>query len=233
MGSLTEPNVTSVSAQISDVALREVRKLRSYTSKSSSVVGSDATHSRLAAERGESKTRRSYLDASAPDRNLYIVGRRPLEVTDTVNTSNTKRQIPSTADMKVLLIGATGNLGLRLVAALLTHGHGVVAYVRSANKLESLLPASVHGQITVVEGDATASSLIKQTILDHDCDAAINCAGLAAMAPWSKSDLPEIFSAVLKGVQQAGAQRNEPLRAWFLGGMGALNFPGTDNMLSD
>jgi nucleoside-diphosphate-sugar epimerase len=135
--------------------------------------------------------------------------------------------------MKVLLIGATGNLGLRLVAALLTHGHVVVAYVRSVTKLESVLPASVYSQITVVEGNATDSSLIKQTILDHDCDAAINCAGLAAMAPWSKSDLPEIFAAVLKGVQQAGTQKSRPLRAWFLGGMGALNFPGTDNMLSD
>lgn len=134
--------------------------------------------------------------------------------------------------MKVLLIGATGNLGLRLVAALLTHGHVVVAYVRSANKLESLLSGSIYSQITVVEGDATDSSLISQTILEHDCDAIVNTAGVAAMAPWKRNNLPEIFSAVLKGVQQAGVQRDQPLRAWFLGGLGVLQFPGTDTMLS-
>lgn len=135
--------------------------------------------------------------------------------------------------MKVLLIGATGNLGLRLVAALLTHGHVVVAYVRSANKLESLLPASIYSQITVVEGNAKDPSSISRTILEHNCEAVVNSAGLAAMAPWKRNDLPEIFSAVLKGVQQAGVQRNNPLRAWFLGGLGVLQFPGTDTMLSN
>jgi len=134
--------------------------------------------------------------------------------------------------MKVLLIGATGNLGLRLVAALLTHGHVVVAYVRSTNKLESLLPESIYSQITVVEGNATDSSLVSRTILERDCDAVVNCAGVAAMAPWKRNNLPEIFSAVLKGVRQAGATTNKPLRAWFLGGLGVLHFPGTDVMLS-
>jgi len=143
---------------------------------------------------------------------------------------NTKTRTPN---MKVLLIGATGNLGLRLVAALLTHGHVVVAYVRSANKLESLLPASIYSQITVVEGNAKDSSLISRAILEHNCEAVVNSAGLAAMAPWKRNDLPEIFSAVLKGVQQAGVQRNKPLRAWFLGGLGVLQFPGTDTMLSN
>jgi nucleoside-diphosphate-sugar epimerase len=135
--------------------------------------------------------------------------------------------------MKVLLIGATGNLGLRLVAALLTHGHVVVAYVRSANKLESLLPASIYSQITVVEGNATDSSQISRAILEHDCEAVVNSAGQAAMAPWRKNNLHEIVSAVLKGVQQAGARRNKPLRAWFLGGFGVLHFPGTNTMLSN
>jgi nucleoside-diphosphate-sugar epimerase len=135
--------------------------------------------------------------------------------------------------MKVLLIGATGNLGLRLVAALLTHGHVVVAYVRSANKLESLLPASIYSQITVVEGNATDSSQISRAILEHDCEAVVNSAGQAAMAPWKKNNLHEIVSAVLKGVQQAGARRSKPLRAWFLGGFGVLHFPGTNTMLSN
>lgn len=135
--------------------------------------------------------------------------------------------------MKVLLIGATGNLGIRLVPALLTHNHGVVAYVRSARKLESLLPTSVHGQITVVEGNATDSATIKRAILDNNCDGVVNTAGLAAMAPWGKSDLPVIFRAVLNGVRDAGSERKKPLRTWFLAGMGVLYFPGTESMLSN
>jgi nucleoside-diphosphate-sugar epimerase len=135
--------------------------------------------------------------------------------------------------MKVIVIGATGNVGLRLVAALLTHSHTVVAYVRSSSKLESLLPASVYQQITVVEGDATDSVAIKRAILDNSCDALVNSAGVAALAPWGKSDLPVIFKAVLEGVREAGLDRKKPLRAWFMGGLGVLNFPGTDSLISN
>jgi putative NADH-flavin reductase len=135
--------------------------------------------------------------------------------------------------MKVLLVGATGNIGLRLVAALLTHDHSVVAYVRSAQKLESLLPTSVHRQISVVEGDAYDSKAIKNAILDNQCEAVISSAGLAAVMPWAKTDLPQIFAAVLEGVRQASVERNKPLRLWVLGGLGVLQFPGAKSMLSD
>ncbi|KAF1968719.1 NAD(P)-binding protein [Bimuria novae-zelandiae CBS 107.79] len=135
--------------------------------------------------------------------------------------------------MKVLIVGATGNVGLRLVPALLTHGHNVVAYVRSAKKLELLLPEPVYRQLSVVEGDATDSAAIKRAILDFQCEAVVNSAGVAAVAPWGKSTLPEIFRAVLEGVQEAGAEQKSPLRVWFLGGLGVLQFPGAMSMISD
>lgn len=135
--------------------------------------------------------------------------------------------------MKVLLVGATGNLGIRLVPALLTHGHSVVAFVRSLNKLESLLPTSIYRQIEVIQGDATDSVSIKSAILDASCDAVVNTAGVAALPPWGKGELPAIFSAVLDGVREAGLDRKRPLRTWFLGGMGVSYFPGTEKMLSN
>lgn len=135
--------------------------------------------------------------------------------------------------MKVLLLGATGNLGSRLVPALLTHGHTVVAYVRSSNKLQSLLPSTVYQQITTVQGDATDSSAIRKAILDSKADAVVSAAGLAALAPWGKSDLPVIFRAVLDGVRAAGDERKAPLRIWFMGGLSVLYFPGTQTMLSN
>lgn len=134
--------------------------------------------------------------------------------------------------MKVLVIGASGNLGLRLIASLLTHNHTVVAFVRSSAKLESLIPTSIYGQITVVQGQATDSVKIKNAILDTGCEAVINTAGLAALPPWKKSDLPEIFRAVVEGVREAGVERKKPLRAWFMAGLGVLYFPGTETMLS-
>lgn len=135
--------------------------------------------------------------------------------------------------MKVLLVGATGNLGLRLVAALLTHGHNVVAYVRSSQKLESLLPAAVYRQLSVVQGDATDAGSIRRAILDANCDAVVNSAGLAALPPWGRSDLPAIVRAVVEGVREAGVERKKPLRMWVLAGLGALYYPGTNSMLSN
>jgi nucleoside-diphosphate-sugar epimerase len=135
--------------------------------------------------------------------------------------------------MKVFLIGATGNLGIRLIPALLTHDHNVVAFVRSSHKLETLLPASIYRQLVVVQGDATDPLSIKRAILDTSCDAVINTAGVAALPPWGKSELPVIFQAVLDAVREAGLERKKPLRTWFLGGMGVLNYPGTESMLSN
>jgi len=134
--------------------------------------------------------------------------------------------------MKVLLVGATGNLGTRLVPALLTHGHRVVAYVRSASKLQSLLPPSAYSQITVVEGNATDSDAIKNAILDNGCEAVVNTAGVAAMAPWGSSELPAIFRSVLAGVRAAGDEQGKPLRTWFLAGLGVLYYPGSETLLS-
>jgi len=135
--------------------------------------------------------------------------------------------------MRVLLIGATGNLGIRLVASLITHGHTVIAYVRSSKKLEFVLPPSICSQIEVIQGDAKDAVSMKDAILNHVCDAVVNTAGVAAVAPWGKSDLPAIFRAVLTAIQEAGKERKNPLRVWFLAGMGVLNYPGTESLLSN
>ncbi|RMY82657.1 hypothetical protein D0862_11939 [Hortaea werneckii] len=134
--------------------------------------------------------------------------------------------------MKVLLLGAAGNLGSRLVPALLTHSLTVTCFVRSAGNLRGLLPLTVTDQITIIEGDAKQSAAVKKAILETECDAVINAAGVAAAAPWSKSDLPEIFKAVLQGIQEACVERQKPIRVWFVAGMGVLNYPGTEKMIS-
>ncbi|KAK9482004.1 hypothetical protein V1527DRAFT_55061 [Lipomyces starkeyi] len=133
--------------------------------------------------------------------------------------------------MKVLILGATGNLGIRLIPALLSRNLAVIAFVRSSSKLSSLLPPAIVEQITVVEGDAKSVDSVKSAILDHDCDAIVNTAGLAAMMPWNSSDLPVIVTTVVRAAKEAGELRQKPLRVWLLGGMGLMDVPGTKSMV--
>jgi nucleoside-diphosphate-sugar epimerase len=128
--------------------------------------------------------------------------------------------------MRVLLLGATGNLGLRLIPSLLSHSHSVIAYVRSPDKLQLLLPANLHEQITVIQGDATDPQAIKSAIIDNKCEGVVSTAGVAALAPWASSDLPEIFRAVVEAAREAGSERETPLRVWMMGGQGVLQYPG-------
>lgn len=134
--------------------------------------------------------------------------------------------------MRVLLLGATGNLGLRLIPALLSHSHSVIAYVRFPSKLQILLPATIYEQINIVQGDATDSRAIKNAMIDNKCEAVVSTAGVAALLPWGSSDLPEIFKAVVEAAREAGAERGTPLRVWMMGGQGVLQYPGTGDMLS-
>ncbi|PNS19913.1 hypothetical protein CAC42_7880 [Sphaceloma murrayae] len=134
-------------------------------------------------------------------------------------TPTSKSFFPNTKKMKVLLIGATGNLGSRLIPALLTHSHSLVVYVRTPSKLSTLLAPSVLSRITVIQGDATDPVAIKQALLDNKCDALVTTAGVSAIAPWGKSDFPRIFRAVVEGAAAAGSERGRPLRAWLLGGI--------------
>ena len=129
--------------------------------------------------------------------------------------------------MRILLLGATGNLGSRLLPALLAHKHTVTVLIRSEAKLRSLIPTTLLKSITIVTGDASSASLITQTLLAHDCDAVINSAGQAAIFPWEAPRMQHIVRAVVQGAQDAVSQRGgqSKIRAWFLGGMTVLDYP--------
>ncbi|KAJ5916933.1 hypothetical protein N7504_000948 [Penicillium tannophilum] len=132
--------------------------------------------------------------------------------------------------MKVLVLGSTGRLGSRVLSALLARGHSVVAFARDSSKL----PPSIISQLLAVElGDATKSADITAAGNKHQCDAIVNTAGYAAMAPWGKSDLPSIVDAVIAAALEIGQGRETPLRMWFLGGLGLLDLPNTNYRIVD
>lgn len=134
--------------------------------------------------------------------------------------------------MKVLLLGVTGNVGSRLLPALLAHKHQVVAYVRTPAKI----PAEATSKLdSIVVGSASDSAAIKAAILSHNCDAVVNAAGVAAMTGWtSQGEFRAIFAAVVQAVREAGQERGgAPIRCWLMSGFGVLDSPKKPYLLFD
>lgn len=132
--------------------------------------------------------------------------------------------------MRVLLLGATGNLGSRLLPALIQRGHIVFTLIRDPSRL----PKGVQRHLFHVEcGDAKQAGVIKATALTHECDAIVNAAGAAGIAPWGRGDLSAIIDAVTCAALEIGQERGKPLRLWVLGGIGLLDIPTQNYMLVD
>ncbi|KAL8790395.1 MAG: hypothetical protein Q9195_006351 [Heterodermia aff. obscurata] len=128
--------------------------------------------------------------------------------------------------MKVLVLGATGNIGSRLLPALQAHGHQVVALVRSESKLKDLVPSSVTSRTAVIFGNADDSNTVREALVHNRCEALVNSAGLAAVFPWEAPRMQGIIQAVATAAVEASKEMGKPIRAWFLGGMTALEYPG-------
>ncbi|KAF7549280.1 hypothetical protein G7Z17_g6492 [Cylindrodendrum hubeiense] len=134
--------------------------------------------------------------------------------------------------MKVLLLGATGRVGSRLLPALVKHQHSVVVLVRSPNKLPPHASSHIAATIT---GSATDVATIKSAILDHNCDAVVNAAGLASMTSFGKQgDLTKIITAVAEAAAAAAKERGgPPLRCWFMSGWAMLDSPKPPAVIMD
>jgi putative NADH-flavin reductase len=125
--------------------------------------------------------------------------------------------------MRVLLLGGTGKLGSRLIPALLGRGHSVVALVRSQQKLRGLLTTDLFSKITIVEGDALSSENIETALGIQNCDALIHAAG----GKRNERLQGPIAQAASDAAVKVGKERGSPLRAWIIGGLGTLEYPGT------
>lgn len=137
--------------------------------------------------------------------------------------------------MRVLLLGATGNTGLRCVTALLTHKHTVTLYVRNLAKLHSLLPASLLAQVSsIVIGDATDAAGIKRALLEHEIEGIIDVAGNMVF-PWRDYVLPQIATAVARAAVEVGEERGAPLRVWVTSGLLIMDISmeGASGLISD
>ena len=115
--------------------------------------------------------------------------------------------------MRVLLLGATGNLGNRCLPALVAHEHVVTVFVRNSSKLRAMMsPALLAEANAIVEGDATDSAALEKAILDHDIEGIIDVAG-NIVPPWKEFLLPKIASTMRDAAIAVRKQRGKPLRA--------------------
>jgi putative NADH-flavin reductase len=81
--------------------------------------------------------------------------------------------------MKLLILGATGGIGLEIVRQALDRDHHVTAFVRSAERLKPF-----GDRIDVVQGDPLSSAELARAIEDHDAV----LSGFGPRVPIAKTD---------------------------------------------
>lgn len=119
--------------------------------------------------------------------------------------------------MRLLIIGATGNSGLALTRMALARGHAVTAYVRSAEKLQTLLGAQAVSGLTIRTGTLDDHKALVGAMTGQD--AVINAAGNAT----TDADFVTKVQSVIAIAEQALGAGG---RLWLFGGAAALDVPG-------
>jgi putative NADH-flavin reductase len=119
--------------------------------------------------------------------------------------------------MKIVLFGATGNIGQRIVAEALRRGHSVTGVVRDPEKVSSPDP-----RVPLVQGDATDAESVARVARGAD-------AIVSAISPRPNPrgrgapSLSKAAKALLAGAKQANVKR-----VIVVGGAGSLEVaPGT------
>jgi len=113
--------------------------------------------------------------------------------------------------MKIVLFGATGNVGRRVAGEALSRGHEVVGIVRDPAAVTASDP-----RVRLVKGDATRADSVAEVVKGADAVVSAisprpNARGLAAPS------LVENARAIITGLRRAGVKR-----VLFVGGAGSL-----------
>src|ERR1022692_367131 len=103
--------------------------------------------------------------------------------------------------MKLVVLGATGGIGLEIVRQAIELGHPVTAFVRSPERLKPF-----RGRIAVIQGDVLNSVELERAIEGHDAV----LSGFGPRVPVAKSDtrlLRDFASALTEAMRQARVRR--------------------------
>ena len=118
---------------------------------------------------------------------------------------------------RVLVIGAAGNLGRRVVSSALAGHHHVTAFVRSRPMLEERRRAPLPAPLRIVEGDVLDRACLGPAMRDQDVVA--SCAGNA----FDGEGFVQVFDAISSMAEEVFGPGG---RVWMLAGLAALDIPG-------
>ena len=122
--------------------------------------------------------------------------------------------------MKVCILGATGNVGRRLLTRALSDGHQVTAVVRNAKLLDVLHSDN----LTIKEIDFDIAEDLSDVMTGHD--AVINAAG-------NVGDTQNFTTLVERIIRAADAALGPSSRFWMFAGAALLDVPDTSTMTLD
>jgi putative NADH-flavin reductase len=130
--------------------------------------------------------------------------------------------------MKVVVFGAGGRLGTRIVRAAVATGHDVTAFVRNQQRLLTAVGPELYSKLQIVEGDALDAESVRKALSGQD--AAVQTAGYIGSTYEEAKQLQVVIKSIVKVARDC---LNGPRRIWVLGGAPALDLPGRGIMLVD
>ncbi|NRA25507.1 MAG: NAD(P)H-binding protein [Oleispira sp.] len=126
--------------------------------------------------------------------------------------------------IKVILFGATGNLGRRILRQGLNSGLHITAFVRNKEKLMQQIGQALPDNLAVIEGDIFDEQAVGSAIEGNNT--LINTAGVV-------SDGERFYDLCQIIMGQAEKQLSGPKKVWFLAGAAALDFGSPGIMAVD
>ncbi|MEK3722879.1 NAD(P)-dependent oxidoreductase [Paenibacillus sp. FSL H8-0034] len=121
--------------------------------------------------------------------------------------------------MKIIVFGATGNTGKRVLGQGIKLGHEMTAFVRNSEKLYDQLDEDSAKHVKVIVDDITDPVSVGEALAHHDV--AIIAAGHAGQGE-------EFVRIVDNIISQCELQPSFSGRVWIMGGAGLLDIPYTD-----
>ncbi|MBS4196495.1 NAD(P)-dependent oxidoreductase [Lederbergia citri] len=121
--------------------------------------------------------------------------------------------------MKIIVFGATGNIGKRVLAQGIKMGHEMTAFVRNSEKLYHQLGEHSAQHVKVIVDDIMDPVSVGEALAHQD--AAIIAAGHAGQGE-------EFVRIVDNIITQCEFQPSFSGRVWIMGGAGLLDIPYTD-----
>jgi len=125
--------------------------------------------------------------------------------------------------MRLVVLGATGNIGQQILSAALRDDHVITAFVRDAAKLKSQIGAHIPANLEIIEGEIEDDVALASAIRDQQ--ALISAAGHAR----DGLAFTALFDQV---ITMAEEQMADNARAWVFGAASLLRVPGTQTQMT-